>query len=160
RLAAPAFMDDPQIRRYALPAEELIGPIVRDLAQSADWTDAEWSAALPPCAVVRLAAGRLLRERGRSPAHVLLQSILPEGGTAAIAPSGTPVAVAIAAQAEALALKQRWYDADQRYKRAIELMPDPTVRRSWWMNLAEIALRQNDESSRQKALEAARGSDP
>jgi hypothetical protein len=68
--------------------------------------------------------------------------------------------VALAARAEALALKQRWSDADQQYRQAIELMPDLTFRRSWWMNLAEIALRQNDESGRQKALEAARGNDP
>ena len=75
-------------------------------------------------------------------------------------PQGSPVALQIAAQAEALALKQRWSEADQRYRQAIDLMPDPTIRRSWWMNLAEVALRQNDESSRQKALEAARGNDP
>jgi hypothetical protein len=68
--------------------------------------------------------------------------------------------VAIAVLAEALALKGRWYDADQRYRQAIDLMADVTIRRSWWINVAEIALRQNDESSRQKALEAARGTDP
>src|SRR5262249_47494285 len=71
-----------------------------------------------------------------------------------------PVASGIAAVAEALALKQRWKDAGERYRLAIDLMPDPMFRRSWWVNLAEIALRQNDESSRQKALEAARGNDP
>jgi hypothetical protein len=164
RLAAPSFIDDTQIRRYALPAEELIGPIVRDMADSADWTYAEWSAALPSAAVVRLAAVRVLRERGSPDADAALDALLSDdgngNGTAVPVPQGATAAVAIAAHAEAFALKQRWSDADQRYRQAIELMPDLTFRRSWWMNLAEIALRQNDESARQKALEAARGNDP
>jgi tetratricopeptide (TPR) repeat protein len=162
RLAAPSFLDDTQIRRYALPAEELVGPILRDMADSPDWTYAEWSAALPSAPVVRLAAVRLLRERGSPDADAALEALLSEDGshTAVPVPQGTAAALALAARAEALALKQRWSDAEQHYRQAIELMPDLTFRRSWWMNLAEIALRQNDESGRQKALEAARGNDP
>jgi hypothetical protein len=166
RLAAPSYIDDTQVRRYALPAEELIGPIVRDMADSADWTYAEWSAALSASAVVRLAAVRVLRERGSPEADAVLEALLSDDGNGNGNASSTAVsqgaadAVAIAAHAEALALKQRWSDADQRYRQAIDLMPDSTFRRSWWMNLAEIALRQNDESGRQKALEAARGNDP
>jgi tetratricopeptide (TPR) repeat protein len=163
RLAAPSFIDDTQIRRYALPAEELIGPVVRDMADFADWTYAEWSAALPASAVVRLAAVRVLRERGSPDADAALDALLADDGSGTAVPAahqGAAAAVALAARAEALALKQRWSDADQQYRQAIELMPDLTFRRSWWMNLAEIALRQNDESGRQKALEAARGNDP
>ena len=74
-------------------------------------------------------------------------------------PEGTPAAVQLAAQAEALALKGRWEDADQRYRRAIEEMPDDAIRRSWWINVAEIALHRNDVANRQKALEAAKGKD-
>jgi tetratricopeptide (TPR) repeat protein len=158
RLAPPAFIDDTQIRRYALPGENLIGPIVRDMADSTVWTYAEWSAAVPPDAVARVAAVRVLRERSGADAEVALESLAAEGDP--VGPQGTSLALAIAAQAEALALKQRWGEADQRYRRAINLMPNPMIRRSWWVNLAEIALRQNDESARQKALEAARGSDP
>jgi tetratricopeptide (TPR) repeat protein len=160
RLAAPTFIDDTQIRRYALPAEELVGPIVRDMADSADWTYAEWSAVLPPSAVVQLAAVRLLRERGSPDADTTLDALLSVDRNGTAVARGAAAAVAIAAHAEALALKQRWSEADQRYRQAIDLMPDPTFRRSWWMNLADIALRQNDESGRQKALEAARGNDP
>ena len=36
RLAAPAFIDDPQVRRYALPYEDLIGAVVRDMAAQED----------------------------------------------------------------------------------------------------------------------------
>jgi hypothetical protein len=158
RLAPPEFIDDAQVRRYALPAEDLIGPIIRDMADSADWTYAEWSTALPPLAIVRLATVRVLRERGSPDADVVLEELVADTGPAA--PPGVSAAVSIAATAEALALKQRWSDAEGRYRQAIELMPDQTFRRSWWMNLAEIALRQNDESGRQKALEAARGNDP
>jgi tetratricopeptide (TPR) repeat protein len=157
RLASPAFIDDAQIRRYALPGEDLIGPLVRDLAEHEGWTYAEWSEALPAFAVAPLAAARVLRERSSPDASAPLDTIL--AGADAPTPDGVSAAVHLAAQAEAFALKARWDEAEQRYRQAIELMPELSIRRSWWMNLAEIALRLNNESSRQKALEAARGTD-
>jgi hypothetical protein len=128
------------------------------MADSSVWTYAEWSAAVPPDAVARLAAVRVLRERSGPDAEAALDALIAEDNPGSL--KGGPLALQIAAHAEALALKQRWSEADQRYRQAIDLMPDPTIRRSWWVNLAEVALRQNDESSRQKALEAARGNDP
>ncbi len=38
-------------------------------------------------------------------------------------------------------------------------MPDEAIRRSWWMNLADIELRLNDEPKRLQALEAAKNAD-
>jgi tetratricopeptide (TPR) repeat protein len=159
RLGAPAFDDDPQVRRYALPHEALIGPVVRDMAETDRWTFSEWSRALPPFAVAPLAAARLLREKGRADdADRALDAVLAEDRSAP--PAGTSAAVHLAAQAEALALRSRWDEAEDRYRRAIELMPDDATRRAWWINLAEIALRLNDEAKRQRALEAARGHGP
>jgi tetratricopeptide (TPR) repeat protein len=158
RLAAPAFIDDSQVRRYALPAEDLIGPIVRDMAESRDWTYEEWSEALPASAVASLAAARVLRERSSPAAAAPLDSIL--GNVDSPPLEGSSVAVHVAAQAEALALKGKWDEADRRYRQAIDRIPDGAIRRSWWINVAEIALRLNDESNRQKALEAAKGGDP
>ncbi len=158
RLAAPAFIDDTQIRRYAMPAEELIGPIVRDMADSSAWTHAEWSAAVPADAVPRLVAVRVLRERSAPDAEAALDTLIADGDAASR--QGPPDPLQIAAHAEALAQKQRWSEADQRYRQAIDLMPDLTIKRSWWLNLAEVALRLNDEANRQKALEAARANDP
>jgi hypothetical protein len=127
------------------------------MAGSSAWTYAEWSPAVPPVAIVRLAVARALRDRAPADAEAVLDAVL---ALADSPPSGPAArAVHVAAVAEALALKQRWEPADERYREAIELMPDPTIRRSFWMNLAEIALRQNDETNRQKALEAARGND-
>jgi tetratricopeptide (TPR) repeat protein len=157
RPAMPAFNDDPQIRRYTLPAEDLIGPIVRELAAESGLSYPDWSAALPPEALVRLVAVRVLRERASADADAALDVLLAHTETPA---SPTPGgAVAIAARAEALALKGRWDEAAQCYRQAIDLMPESTIRRSWWMNLAEITLRLNDETQRQQALEAARGND-
>ncbi len=158
RLGAPAFDDDPQVRRYALPHEALIGAVVRDMAEADRWTFSEWSRALPPFAVAPLVAARLLREKGRpDDADRVLDTILATAEPAP--PAGPSAAVHLAAQAEALALKSRWDEAEDRYRRAIELMPDDATRRAWWINLAEIAQRLNDEAKRQKALEMARGRD-
>jgi hypothetical protein len=168
RLAAPEYDGDSQIRRYALPAEDLIVPIVRDMAEHEDWTYSEWSAALPDFAVVKLAAVRVLRARSSPDAGAALDALLAQAQAQAQASpppgAGAPAAIHVAALAEALALKGRWEEAHQRYRQAIDLVADPTTtsttRRSWWMNVAEVALRLNDESSRQKALEAAKGMDP
>jgi hypothetical protein len=54
-------------------------------------------------------------------------------------------------------LKSQWKDAEERYQRAVELMPDGSIRRSWYVNLADLELRLNDEPKRRRALEAARG---
>lgn len=158
RVAAPRFNDDSKVRRYALPAEDLIGPIVFDMAAHDGWTYAEWSTALPDFAVVPLAAARALRERSSPDALSPLEAIIDKADLPP--PDGVPVAVHIAAQAEAFALMTKWDEAEARYRQAIELMPNLAIRRSWWMNLADIAQRLNNESNRQKALEAAKGMDP
>jgi len=91
---------------------------------------------------------RVLRERGSTDAIGALDALLSE--TAVAGPEGATAALAIAVHAEALALKGRWADSDQRYRQAIELMPDLTIRRSWWMNLAEVALRQKTNRADRK----------
>jgi predicted negative regulator of RcsB-dependent stress response len=158
RLAAPAFIDNNQVRRYALPGEDLVDPIVRDMAEHGGWTYAEWSKALPPFPIASLAAARVLRDRSSPDAEAALDTIL--GKADAPPPDETPVAVHFAAQAEAFALKGRFAEAEQRYRQAIDRSPEGVFRRSWWMNLADLALRLNDESNRQKALESAKGNDP
>jgi tetratricopeptide (TPR) repeat protein len=158
RLAPPGFLDDPQTRRYALPYEELLGAVIRDLVERADWPFAEWSAALPRIGVAPLVAARLLRERGSLDADAALDTVLADN-TESPLPEDLSAAVYLAAQGEALALRSRWSEAEQRYQQAIDLMPDDRVRRSWSFNLADLALRLGDEPKRLKALEAARGID-
>ncbi len=111
RLGPPAFDDDPQVRRYALPHEALIGAVVRDMAESDRWTFAEWSRALPSFAVAPLVAARLLRERGRADdADRALDAALAQAESPP--PAGTSAAIHLAAQAEALALRSRWDEAE------------------------------------------------
>ncbi len=76
RLAAPAFIDDTQVRRYALPFEDLIGAVVRDMAAQEDWAFEQWSEALPRFAVAPLVAARTLRERGTPDADRPLDALL------------------------------------------------------------------------------------
>jgi hypothetical protein len=68
---------------------------------------------------------------------------------------GSAEPVAIAARAEAFALRSHWSEANQLYRQAIESTDDPTIQRSWWFNLADISFRLDDESQRQVALQAA-----
>ncbi|HMB06398.1 MAG TPA: hypothetical protein VKP69_22025 [Isosphaeraceae bacterium] len=158
RLAPPAFLDDAQARRYALPSEDLIGGVVRDLAERPDWRFADWCEALPRFGVAPLVAARLLRDRSSPDSETALDAVLATAD--APPPEGVPVAVHLAALGEALALKSRWSEAEQRYRQAIDRMPDDRVRRSWYFNLADLALRLDDEPKRLKALEAAKGADP
>ena len=155
RLPEPAFNDDRQVGRYALPYEDLIGEVVREMASCTEWTFDEWSKALPPLAIVRLAAARVLRERGDADAERALDAVVAEAD--APTEAGPGLALHLAAQAEALALRSQWKDAEERYQRAVELMPDDSIRRSWYVNLADLELRLNDEPKRRRALEAARG---
>ncbi len=157
RLAVPAFIEDSQVRRYALPYEDLIGVVVRDMAAQEDWTFEQWSEALPRFAVAPLVAARTLRERGAPDADRPLDLLLARAE--ATTHEGVSTAVHLAAEGEALALKARWTEAEQRYRQAIDLMPDEAIRRSWWMNLADIELRLNDEPTRLQALESARKPD-
>ena len=151
---APArFSEDPRDPRYLLPGEERVRDIVRELAARSDWTFSQWSTAIPDSAIARLAAARLLREQGRSEAEALLDLIQDQRQTPAAPGKADPLT--LAAQAEAYALSARWRDADQEYRRAIELIDDDTIKRSWWFNLADIAFRLDDENQRQAALRAA-----
>lgn len=159
RLADPSYNDDPQVRRYTLPGEDLIGPVVHDMAGHGEWTFEEWSEALPPYAVVPLVAARHLRENDRAGSDAALDRLCSEEESRS-APPGVSVAVHIAARAEAFAVKGDWAGAQALYQQAIELMPLDRVRRSWHINVADLALRQNDEQVRQKALEAANNHDP
>ncbi|HEX8198942.1 MAG TPA: tetratricopeptide repeat protein [Isosphaeraceae bacterium] len=158
RLDPPAFKEDLQIRRYALPLEDLIGPIVRDMADHGDWAFDTWSRALPPLAVAPLVAARVLRERGSPDADRALEQAI--AAAQAPLPPGCPEAVHLAAGAEALALLGRWEEAEVAYRRAVARMPLDPIRRSWWANLADLYARLGDAERTQVAREAAKGPDP
>lgn len=155
RVPTPTFDDDTQILRYRLPSEELTSRVIRDMAEQSKWTFADWKEAFPAFAPIPLAAARLLRERGSADSDAALDLVLSHLDDPRL--ENTSAAVHLAAQAEALAFKLRWADAKTRYQEAIESMRIDPIKRSWWMNLAEIERRLNDDSGRQLALELARG---
>ncbi len=78
----------------------------------------------------------------------------PAGGE----PAAT--ALALAARAEALALKSRSKEALDQYRQAIELADPGLVKRSWWFNLADVASRIDDPDGREAALKAAMATAP
>ena len=149
----PTFNDEPNVRRYLLPGETTARAIVRELITDADWTFQDWSEALPKNTVAILAAARLLRERERPEAQTLLKQILNQEQE--IGSTGAARAVQTATIAEAHALLSQWREAEQQYHQAIDRISDLTIKRSWWFNLASVALQLNDEAQRKVALEAA-----
>ena len=154
RTAAPRYDDDETSRRYMLPGEDAVRDIVTEMA-ARDWTFREWSRALPQNPTVLLATARLLREQGRDEAEPLLALIIDGGAPASTANAVDPRALAARAEALALAVGSHLKEAEQEYRQAIELADNDMIRRSWWFNLADIALRLNDEPQRRAAIRAA-----
>ena len=151
RLPALTFHDDDQVRRYLLPYENLIGPILRDMADRPGWTSAEWSRAVPDVAVAKLALARVLGDR-KDPTET-------EALAQALEPTREPVpaaAIDTAVRAEVFALQRNFIDAEPAYRAAIEQLADPKIKRSWWMNLAEIHRKLEDPKSRRDSLESAK----
>jgi hypothetical protein len=131
--------------------------IVGDLAAHRGWRFADWSRVLPANGLAALLAYRLLREQGDPDAESALALLCDTP-----APSGSPAerALVLAAQGEGLALAERLREAADRYREAIALMPDDVIRRTWWINLGEIAARLRDTALMQTAWAAARGPSP
>jgi tetratricopeptide (TPR) repeat protein len=159
RASPPLFLDDPQLRRYALPTEELIASVIREMEARSEWTYKDWKEAVPPRTVAALAVARVLRAKHSPDAESALDAALAEAEVTPQA-TGREGALSLAVQAETLAMKARWAQAEEHYRKAIEMMPEETIRRSWWMNVADLALRVNEEPKRLKALEMAKSSDP
>jgi len=158
RLQAPMFDEDPQVRRYALPAEDMLGAVVRDMAGRDGWSFAEWSPALPDTELARLVAARVLRDRGETAeADRMLEAIVDRPEPTGI---GADVGLARAIRGEALALLGRWADAETSYREAVVAMPEGPIRRSWWVNLADLSDRLNDPVKKREALDLARTGDP
>jgi tetratricopeptide (TPR) repeat protein len=149
----PTFNNEPNVRRYFLPGEMIAQAIVRELITDADWTFHDWSRALPKNTVATLAAARLLREHERPEALLLLKQILNQDQDTLSTGAGRAVQTAMIA--EAYALQSQWKEAEQQYHQAIDRISDLTIKRSWWFNLASVALQFNDEAQRKVALEAA-----
>ncbi|WP_422930968.1 hypothetical protein [Singulisphaera sp. PoT] len=153
RMTLPSFNDESQTRRYRLPNEELIYRIIGDMAREESWTYAEWSSAIPPDSLIQLVTARILTERGAPEAAKLIDQIV-EHVEKKQAPAS---ALDAAAEAEALAQRSRWDESQERYKLAIDMMSNGLIRRSWWINVADLAKQVNDEAGQQKALELAKG---
>ncbi len=151
----PKFDDESQVRRYRIPNEGMIERIIRDIASDESWTFAEWSQAIPSTELIRFVTAKVLTERGDPEASKVIDQMLEQ----AKSPTASKPASALdaAAQAEVFALRRSWEEAQEHYRTAISMMPNDLIRRSWWLNLADLALRLNDESGRQKALEQAKG---
>ena len=149
----PRFSEDPGAPRYLLPGEEPLREIIAEFVSQNTWSFEEWSRVLPENPIVLIAAARLLRERGRGELETMLDRILKQ--TVIPPPSSEAGPVKLAACAEALAFRSRFKESHQLYHQAIDLIDDPTIRRSWWFNLADIAYRSDDDITRQSALRSA-----
>ncbi len=156
----PTFNDEPNARdelsgrRYFLPGETTARTVLRELVANGGLAPQDWTEVLPGHPVATLAAARLLRERDRPEALSLLEQILKHEQE--MEPADAEGAVQTAVRAEAHALLSQWKEAEQQYHQAIDQINDLTIKRSWWFNLASVAIQLNDEAQRKVALEAAR----
>jgi hypothetical protein len=84
----------------------------------------------------------------------LIQILEPEGEREGESPThGSIRAIRLAISAEAHALLSQWDDAERAYRRALEQVDDTTIKRSWYFNLASIALRATDNAQGKAALD-------
>jgi hypothetical protein len=154
---APSFQDDASVRRFTLPQEDVLAAIIAEALESeavrGDFD--RLAAALPRSPVAALAAYRVLRGHGSPDAPRALERVL----AADVGPGGRG-ALALAAQAEALAFQGRWDEAADRYQDAIGRQRDGPCRRAWSLNLAEIEAHRGRDDAMREAWDAARGTDP
>lgn len=157
-LAPPGFDDDPRMRRFRLAHEDIVARVIRDMMEAGAWGFAEWSVALPPRAIVRLTAARLLREKGDPDSERALAAVLADE----VEVPSSPAAASEhhAARAEALAFTEHKAEAAVEYRRAIELADDDVTRRRNRLALAEILASIGELRERAEILEAAKGIDP
>ena len=119
------------------------------MASQTDWTFAKWSEALPDHALVLLATYRVLQERNQPEAEALLDRL-------AVLSNDKSSVLETAARAEGLALKSQFAAAAEQYREAIARVDDETVRRTWWLNLAEILAKSGDHEKIKDVLSVAR----
>ena len=148
-----AFNDDPKVRRFFLPGEDACLMMIRELAVDSGWTYQEWSQAVPNDSVALLAMARILREQGRHEAEDVAGDVLDRLEPTLATPGER--AIREAANAEAYAMLSDWRKAEGQYMIAISHIDDLTIRRSWWFNLAIIALHADDDVQRRSAIQAA-----
>ncbi len=159
-LPAPAYIEDSQIRRYALPLEDLVAIVVDDIARRSEWTYDDWSKIIPRRPIAQLVVARVLRSQSRPEADIALDAAVAPADPA-INPTSEPFldALDLAARGEALALKGRIRAAADLYRQAIDRVEIGRIRRVWSFNLADLALRLDDERGRNEALRAALSGD-
>ena len=159
-LPAPAYIEDAQIRRYALPLEDLVAIVVDDIARRSEWTYDDWSKIIPRRPIAQLVVARVLRSQSRPEADLALDAAVAPADPA-ITPTSEPFldALDLAARGEALALKGRIRAAADLYRQAIDRVEIGRIRRVWSFNLADLALRLDDERGRNEALRAALSGD-
>jgi len=173
RQGPPTFLDGPRDRRYALPTEDLLAAVLGDLAGAEGWSFADWSGVLPRGTAAPAVAARVLADRQSPDAEAALAAALAEGdGDGATetndgddhatpaAPADEAEALRLAARAVALGMGRRWGEAEGCYRRAVARTGVDANRRSWWLNLADLAQRLDREPARQQALESAKSADP
>jgi tetratricopeptide (TPR) repeat protein len=135
-------------RRFALPYEDRVSQVIRDLVQAPGGPMANWDSAIPESSLIALTIARVLQEKGSNEAERALALAVDWADRPA--PTGFDPDVHRAAGAEALAQSGQWEEAAARYREAIDQRVSTGtgrrgyVERSWAYNLAEIYSRMND----------------
>ena len=157
RAAIQTFLDDPELKRFALPLETELRPMIEDLRREMPGGFSSWSEVLPASPIARLVAFRMLKDDSPRDAEPLFAKLAEQPADDEPA---VRRALALAAYAEALALRGDYPASAAQYEKAVAAIPDDVLKRTWLVNLAEIAMRVGNTDVARRAWDEARGPSP
>lgn len=158
-LPPPAFLEDRHYRRFTLPREESIAPLFRELFEI-ERPDLDRILSLSPRSALSATIwARVLLDKNDPAAQPAIEAAL---AIAEPDPAGDRRALAEhhAARGEAFALLEKWAEAADAYRLALDRIDDDRDRRAWSLNLADLLGRIGDDAGRATALAASKSTDP
>lgn len=138
--------------RLLLPQEDVVADVLRTCSEPAARARMSWDSVMPDHAGPWLALYRSRRARSRTEAREILQRIAGLSES----PTRGDHAWHRAARAEALAQAERWAEAAETYRSALELRPGPLLGSVIWFNLGDVLGRLGEPDAAREARRTSR----
>jgi tetratricopeptide (TPR) repeat protein len=138
--------------RLLLPQEDVVADVLRTCSEPAARARLSWDSVMPDHAGPWLALYRSRRIRSRTEAREILKRIAGLSES----PTRGDHAWHRAARAEALAQAERWAEAAETYRSALELRPGPLLGSVIWFNLGDVLGRLGEPEAAREARRTSR----